>query len=356
MRRSGVDGNLVTAGARPDPCHTAAQGHLAHLSGGCQTEHRVEGRGSGSWIRLESGDATPQPPAQDRGCERGIHDGGVGDHALEHIIVVPQTLAVAGEGVLDTGPAFAQRSQDGVAQPAARIPAGSVVFVDDNVVDGQRDQRVAQHGLRKTKERPDGDDAIDGRGYRGGRGPTPSPPEAREVQKDAFGDVAAVVGEDDGTERLIPGEGAQDGMAGAAEGGFIAPMGRDGADLGAQPERLGSSGHGGGLGGRSRTAAVVDGDDDEHPACSTGPARDGLEQRPRVRSAGDSEDRAARQWLRGVVVDGVERVPQRLQRPSHRRRHPSGATFVNHHRGRMAPARIPCPEPRGSPERRRSIS
>lgn len=279
MRCRGDDGNLVATRAGADPGPAASQGDFALFAVRGQPQDRVDGVGRRPRVGVKSGDPSSQPTTKKGRRQRRIDDVAVGHESFERVVVVAQQARVACQGRLDIAAARRQRCEHGVSQPAARVAAGGVVFVDDDVGDVERGEGVCQGLPRQRQERPHGDDAIHGGSDDGGGGATAAAAEPCQMQQDPFGDVAPVVREDDGADAMLARRIAQGRVARPAQRGLVAIMGRDGAHLREKPEAARAVNDRACLGGGGRTAAVVDTDDDERAVGAPAPTSDRLEQR-----------------------------------------------------------------------------
>lgn len=168
---------------------------------------------------------------------------------------------MSGQGGLDGRPLVAEESQQAQPQPGPGVFADGVVGVDHDVADAEGVEGGPQGAFLEAQKgahesRPIAA-ALDGQG-----GPsTSSAADTGQVHQHALGDVAFVVGGDDGGGANVCGHLTQCGVAQASKGAFVAAGGMHRHDPARQPQRPRPGHHREGFVGAAWALLVVDDDD-----------------------------------------------------------------------------------------------
>ena len=187
--------------------------------------------------------------------------------------------SVAGEGGFDVGPFALQGGKNVQANRGPCVFARSVVFIDDDVVNAEGIEGCLQGRPRQCEEWAHDADAG-AQGHDDVRCASAAASTlTRQVQKQPFGDVAALVGGDDDTHGPTVSDLGKARVAGTSQSLFVAGGWRDDDDLVRQTQALGTQSHRGRGCCRNRLPWVIHADDDDSSATraqAPGPAGESL--------------------------------------------------------------------------------
>ena len=197
------------------------------------------------------------------------------------ITIVAAIFGVPGQRHVDVGPQLTQQWQHRVANACARILAREIVFVDDEIVDPQRRQRMPQLCLAQPQQWANSPRTVGALVDDGHRPASASAAKAQQVQQQAFHDVVCVVGGDHGVQPMPSGHVVERPIARAAQGGFVAVGYPHHLHLANHAQRCRPRDDGFGFGCGAGTLPVIHADDDAGEVGGfVRPADKGLKQRP----------------------------------------------------------------------------
>jgi len=231
LPRTGLDGNLKARGCAADLDSPPAHRNLAHLGRRRQAQGRVDGLGARARIGGDVLNPASQPAAQQRRRQRGRHRHRIGHETLKEIIILAQQPGMTGQRRLDGGPRRRQWPKDRQPQTAPGVVAGSVVLVDDHVVDPDAVEAGLQRRFREAQKGPDPRDARIMVLDESRRSSAPAAPLANQVQQQTLGDVATVVPQQKAAKTVAAGHVLQCVIPGRPHGGFVTVLEGQGGHL-----------------------------------------------------------------------------------------------------------------------------